>query len=95
MPDIEHELKKFLNEEELMNIASSSENKPWSATVFFTIDNFMNLCFISKSNSRHCKEIGKNEFVSGTIYSKIKDFGPVKGIQFEGRAKKSDDSENI
>ena len=93
MHDIKHELKKFLSEEELMGISTCLGNKPWSSTVFFTTDNFLDLYFVSRTNSRHSKEIEKNMFISGTIYSKSKDFGQVKGLQFEGKVAKTDELE--
>ena len=72
-----------------MAICSSSNNKPWAATVFFAFGKDLNLYFFSTSKRRHSKEITANPNVAGVIAREHKETlgEPSRGLQFEGECK--------
>ena len=94
------ELKKliaeYLKEAKLMQIATSKDNKPWVATVWFAYDNNFNIYFISRHNRRHSLEIAKNPYVAGAIVKKHETLGDkTRGLQFEGKCSELKGSELI
>lgn len=90
---MKHELrklvKKYLGKTKLMQLSTSTNNKPWTCTVSFAYDEEFNLYFISRDTRRHSVELSKNPNVSGAIVVSYKTAGyPVVGLQFEGKAYK-------
>jgi len=79
---------EYLEKNKLCALATSLNNKPWSATVFFAYDNRLHLLFFSREDTRHCLNINKNPIVSVAINQDYGTTGMVKGLQFVGRAKK-------
>lgn len=79
----------YLREAKLMQVATSKNNKPWVATVWYVHDEDWNLYFISRHNRRHSFDLKENPNVAGTIVKSHKTLGvKVRGIQFEGKALK-------
>jgi len=79
------ELIDYLQDHRLMQIATVKGEKPWICNVFYTVDNKLNLFFISKPTRRHCLEISKNKNVACAItdsHQKVTD--KKKGLQIEG-----------
>lgn len=76
----------YLKEAKLMQIATSKNNKPWVATVWYVHDDELNLYFISRRSTRHSLEIRDNTNVAGAIVKPhVKGSGEkVIGLQFEG-----------
>lgn len=86
--DIKDEVKTYLASTQLMQIATSSNEQPWTATVYFAYDTNLNIYWLSRSDRRHSRDIEKNPKVSGSI-SKLHTYGEkVRGVQFEGVAEK-------
>lgn len=85
----------YLDEAKVMQLATSSNNQPWCATVYFAHDNAHNLYWISLPDSRHSRDIESNAFVSGAI-TRVTDYGePLRGLQFEGTAQQITDPGHI
>ena len=82
-------IEEILSNVKQMVICTSSNNKPWSATVFFAFDKDLNLYFFSTENRRHSKEIISNPHVAGAIAREHKEGleEPSRGVQFEGECK--------
>lgn len=89
------ELKKlilgYLEKNRLMTTATSSDDTPWAATVFFAYDDNLNLYFVSAEDTRKVQNILKNPRVSVTIDREQPGSGKVKGIQLEGQAQEVSD----
>lgn len=89
------ELKKvffeYLRTHNTMSIATSKDNEPWAASVFYASDG-VTLYFISNAiRARHSKNIEVNNKVAVTInedykLKKFDDWKKIKGIQLEGYA---------
>ncbi|HBT81579.1 hypothetical protein A3B26_00570 [Candidatus Giovannonibacteria bacterium RIFCSPLOWO2_01_FULL_48_47] len=79
---------EYLKQNRLMSLGTSSANKPWAATVFFAYDKNLNLIFYSREDTRHCRHIKRNPYVSAAINQDWKEKGGIKGLQITGRASK-------
>ena len=77
----------------LMQVATSSDNKPWICTVYFVADEKLNLYWLSWPNRRHSRELVSNSKVAVAIA--IKPDTPVIGIQAEGKVGQVDDLSEI
>ncbi len=81
----------YLKEHNTMTIATSKDNVPWAATLFYANDDFT-LYFLSDPTvAQHCKNIAENSQVSVTIdedypLTKADDWRKVRGIQMKGTA---------
>ena len=85
-------IEDYLEEAKLMQVATSSENRPWACSVYFAFDDNLNLYWISKTSRRHSNELRENENVAGTIVLPHAPGDKVRGIQFQGIAKELTDS---
>jgi len=84
--DLKKLTKEYLQEANLMQVATVKSNKPWVATVWFAYDADFNLYFISRNTRRHSLEIAKNPHVAGAIVKPHKTLGDkTRGLQFEGK----------
>lgn len=91
--DIKEEVKTYLASTQLMQIATSRNDQPWSATVYFAYDDDLNIYWLSRSDRRHSQDIEMNPKVSGSV-AKLHTYGEkVRGVQFEGVAEKLVDSQ--
>ena len=80
---------EYLEKNRLMALATSENNKSWSATVFFAYDNKCNILFFSCEDSKHCKQIKKNKNVSLVVNHTWKQKGGgINGLQIVGEASK-------
>ncbi|MBI2545082.1 MAG: pyridoxamine 5'-phosphate oxidase family protein [Candidatus Aenigmarchaeota archaeon] len=89
-------ITKYLKEAKLMQIATSKNNKPWVATVWYVQDEKLNLYFISRRSRRHSSELKDNRNVAGAIVKPhTKGSGEkVVGLQFEGTSHDLTDEPN-
>ena len=76
---------KYLKEHNTMTIATTKDNIPWAASVFYANDGFT-LYYLSDPGTRHQTNITHQSTVSVTVNEDYRDHKEVKGIQMEGRA---------
>ena len=85
-----HNLKKLaeeiLTDGYIMHLATSLNDKPWSATVAFSYDTNFSLYWLSYKETRHSENIAKNPFVAATIMITNEKY-ETRGLQLEGEAK--------
>lgn len=81
------ELLDYLATHNVMTIASSHQNVPWAAAVFYASADFV-LYFLSNPKSRHGMNIAENSQVSAAIHEDYHDWRQIRGIQLEGRAER-------
>lgn len=88
MKDLKELVSTYLEEAKLMQVATSKDNKPWVATVWYASDEDLNLYFISRKARRHSLEIKENPAVAGAIVKPhLEGSGEkVAGLQLEGEA---------
>ncbi|MBI2327786.1 pyridoxamine 5'-phosphate oxidase family protein [Candidatus Curtissbacteria bacterium] len=91
MTNLKELIAEYLRDAKLMQVATSQNNKPWIATVWYVNDEDWNLYFISRKNRRHSLEINNNPYVAGAIVlPHTKGSGEkVRGLQFEGKAEEA------
>lgn len=88
-------IEEYLSEARLMQVATVSGDQPWACSVYFAYDGNLRLYWISKPDRRHSLEIDANEKVAGTVVLPHTPGDDVRGIQFEGTARKLTDPEEI
>jgi len=88
-------IKKYLNDQKLMQVASVRDGKPWVFTVWQVNDEDMNMYFFSSVNRRHSKDIASDGNVSGALAMPHTPDDKPRGLQFEGYADLVTDSAEI
>lgn len=68
----------------VLQLATVHDGKPWVATVYFVVDDDLQVYWLSWPERRHSREIAENTQVAGAVV--IKTDRPVIGVQLEGRA---------
>ena len=85
MPEeLKQQVLDYLQSHNTMTLATSAENVPWAATVFYSSDE-LRLYFFSAPDSRHGQNIAVNSRVAVTIQEDYHDWREIKGIQLEGQ----------
>lgn len=82
-------LKKYLLEGKVMQLATVGRDQPWICTVYYVMDDKVNLYWLSLPDRRHSQDIAEHPEVAITV--PIKFDLPVIGVQAEGRAEIVDD----
>ena|SRR5690606_3812895 len=95
MKSVEASIRKHLSsiDARTMQLATAINNQPWICTVYFVIDDDLNIYWLSLSSRRHSREIAENNKVAATI--PIKQDQPVIGVQVEGKAEEATDKPTI
>ena len=81
--DLNKLLDEYLNNNELMQLATVSDEGPWLCNVYFVSDNKHNLYWTSARKRRHSKEIKNNSKVAATI---VQDPVNKQALQITGNA---------
>lgn len=69
----------------ILTLATSSDDGPWAASVFYASDADLNLFFVSDERTRHAKDMLVNHRVMVTMNSECRKWHDVKGLQIRGR----------
>ena len=76
---------KYLEEHYTMTVATTENNIPWAASLFYASDGFT-LYFLSDPESLHSQHIAENPAVAVTINEDYHDWRKIRGIQMEAKA---------
>ncbi len=76
----------FLGSHTTMTLATSGEDGPWAAALFYARDSDLNLYFVSASNTRHAVDIERNPKVAVAVNAQHKDWSDIRGLQIGGVA---------
>lgn len=68
----------------VLQLATVHDGKPWVATVYFMVDDDLQVYWLSWPERRHSREIAENTQVAATVV--IKTNRPAIGVQLEGAA---------
>ena len=77
----------YLENHNVMNLATSGPEGLWAAAVFYVNDGFT-LYFLSAPTTRHSQNIAAQPEIAATIQEDYKDWPEIKGIQLEGKAQR-------
>lgn len=84
--DIEKKILENITKTVHLSLATVNDNKPWVCEVHFAHDDNLNLYFVSKKDTRHCREIASNPSVAGNIIRQHSLTEAPDGLYFEGEA---------
>lgn len=84
--DIESTVREYIDKTVHMSLATMSGDKPWVCEVHFAHDDGLNLYFVSKVTTCHCREIAANLQVAGNIVKQHPLEESPHGLYFEGNA---------
>jgi uncharacterized protein YhbP (UPF0306 family) len=94
--NVEQAIREYLTsgKTHMMQLATSDGDQPWCCTVYFAVDDELNIIWLSKPSRRHSQEIAKNSKVAAAIaYDQQPPQPFVQGIQVEGVAEQLSDEE--
>ena len=88
---IDPKIVEFIKEHHVLTLATSINNKPYCATMFYISQfndnaNPKSMCFIftSDNETRHAQEATENKHIAGAIALETSIVGKIQGIQFTG-----------
>ncbi len=74
-----------MDEVSTLTLATSNNNAPWAATVFFVADSKFNIYFVSDHRTQHGRDMVANEQVAATINPDCDNWHAVAGLQIRGK----------
>ena len=93
--ELKKHILRYLENNRLMALATSKNDIPWVATVFFAYDQDLNIYFISRPETRKTQHLQVNPNVSVVVNHHQPKSGLVKGVQLEGTAQVLDKNKEI
>jgi uncharacterized protein len=86
MSDRRVEALNYLENHQVMTLATNGSQGPWAAAVFYVNDGFT-LTFLSSSQSRHGADLEVDPSCAAAIHEDYRDWREIKGVQLEGRVR--------
>ncbi|HMO32079.1 MAG TPA: pyridoxamine 5'-phosphate oxidase family protein [Lacibacter sp.] len=93
-PPMEPGMEKFLEEQTVLSMATSVNDKPYCASCYYAFvpgDNL--LVFKSDEDTQHIEDALRNNQVAGTVLPDKLEKTKIRGIQFSGVFRKPEGSE--
>lgn len=82
-------ISDYLNRHEMMTLATVSDEKPWVATVYYVVDDNLNLYCLTSPNTEHGQMMVKNKNVACNIANSHQIVTDKKiGMQIQGKAER-------
>ncbi len=78
-------IRRMLEAHNTLTLATSHEDRPWAASLFFASDKRLNLYFVSDYRTRHARHIQECPIAVATVNADCAGWGDVRGLQIEGR----------
>ena len=78
--------KNIIKENIYLTLATTKDNLPWSAPLFYAIDKKCTFYFISQLDSLHTKHLLKNPAIAFSIFDSHQKEGRGNGVQGSGKA---------
>jgi uncharacterized protein YhbP (UPF0306 family) len=79
-------IRRYLNDRYTMQVATVFNGQPWNCTVYYVIDDQLNLYWASLPSRRHSQEINNDNKVAAAIVVQNDLVEKVVGIQIQGSA---------
>ena len=81
--------QQLISKSHYMVVSTCDKNgKPWGSVVLYVFDKNYNFYFLSRSDTLHALNIGKNPNVSVVIFDSDSPIGVFEGVQMRGTAYK-------
>ena len=86
MPKTLEKIATFLSKHHLLSLATSADNIPQSASLFYAYDS-EKIAFVVASDTKteHIQNVLVNANVSGTVSLETDEIGKIEGIQFKAK----------
>jgi uncharacterized protein YhbP (UPF0306 family) len=82
---VDSRIIRFLKAHHVLTIATSADNRPWSANCFYVyLEEENAFVFTTDSTTRHGKEFVTNPAVAGSVVLETRIIGRIRGVQFTG-----------
>lgn len=75
----------FLAEHNTLTLATTGDDGPWAAAVFFASDAALNVYFVSDRRTRHGRNIATSGRAAAATHPDCADWADIRGVQMEGR----------
>lgn len=86
--NLQENIREYLDEAKMMQLATARAEKPWVCNVWFASDKNMNIYWISSTNRRHSNELADNPYVAASVCMPSKPSESKQGaLQIEGLAR--------
>lgn len=88
MPKTLEKIELFLSKHHLLSLATSADNVPQSASLFYAYDH-TKVAFVIASDTKteHIQNVLRNDTVSGTVALETDEVGKIEGVQFRAKMK--------
>ena len=83
--DFQDAVRRMLEAHHTVTLATTGEDGPWAATVFFASDADLNLYFVSDHRTRHGRHLAASPEAAAAINPDCSAWGEVRGLQLTGR----------
>ena len=83
MDDVRQTAVAYLQNHNVMSLATVGSDGVWGAAVFYVNDGF-DLYFLSAGHTRHAQNMAATPQVSATIQEDYKGWANIQGIQLQG-----------
>ena len=94
MNSIDQRIIDYIGEHHVFTLATSSNNRPYTASCFYVYIEAMNMfVFTSDITTKHITDTIEQPYVAGAIALETSIIGKIRGIQFTGIIKKPDKKE--
>lgn len=85
---IREHISQFLNQNAIMTLAVAEKDQPWVCTLYYGIDNDLNMYIVTDPNNIHGKIIATNPLVAYNIFDSHQPITqPKTGVQGKGTIK--------
>ena len=88
-------IKEYLEENRMMQLATSVNNQPWVCNVWYVVDEDLNIYWFSSITRRHSQELEKNNKVAGAMVIPQTPQDKPRGLQFQGTAHMLTDEKDV
>ena len=89
------EILNLLKKTKMMQFGILDSNGPWVVTLFYALDDELNMYWISLPDTRHSEAIGKNSKASVAVPVEFKFGEPIQGLSMSGEAEHLSDPGQI
>jgi uncharacterized protein YhbP (UPF0306 family) len=86
MKDVRELVDKYVRSVNMMQLGTSINNEPWVCTLYYAVDDELNLYWISLPDTKHSQTIEKNPKTSAAIPVEYEFGKPIAGLTLTGEA---------
>ena len=83
MSDPQQAALEYLQQHQVMTLATTGSDGLWAAAVFYASDSF-DLYFLSAGHTRHAQNVAISPRIAATIQEDYADWAKIQGIQLAG-----------